>query len=82
MSQDPFEKDHHLKNKLNEYHVEVPDFPMKANRWERFIRFLASPAKDPLEPLISTNNGLIALTLAPVIAAAAFALIQFFIFLL
>ena len=54
MSQDPFSKDHHLRTKLDEYHVEIPNFPMKPSRWERLINLLASPAKDPIDPIIST----------------------------
>ena len=81
MNQDPFNKDHHLCTKLDEYHVDIPDFPMKPNRWERFINLLASPAKDPLDPLISTTGGIMLLKIAPIIGTAALALIQAFIFL-
>jgi hypothetical protein len=81
MSQDPFNKDHHLRTKLEEYHVDIPDFPMEPSRWERFINLLASPAKDPLDPLISTSNGLLLLKLVPIMGTAAFALIQALIFL-
>lgn len=69
-------KDHHLRKRLDEYHVNIPDFPMKPNRWERFIHFLASPAKDPLDPLISTPNGLLVLKLVPIIGTTAIAFIQ------
>ncbi|MCM3439808.1 hypothetical protein AB3Z07_22745 [Metabacillus halosaccharovorans] len=69
-------KDHHLRKRLDEYHVNIPDFPMKPNRWERFIHFLASPTKDPLDPLISTPNGLLVLKLVPIIGTTAIALIQ------
>ncbi|MFJ7826595.1 hypothetical protein [Psychrobacillus sp. NPDC096623] len=81
MSQDPFNKEHHLCTKLDEYHIDIPDFPMKSNRWERIINLLASPAKDPLDPLISTTDGLILLKIAPIIGTAALALIQALIFL-
>ncbi|MCJ8008711.1 hypothetical protein ACFFF5_08850 [Lederbergia wuyishanensis] len=81
MSQDPFNKDHHLCTKLDEYHIDIPDFPMKSNRWERFINLLASPAKDPIDPLISTTGGLMLLKIAPIIGTAALALIQALIFL-
>jgi hypothetical protein len=81
MSQDPFNKDHHLCTKLDEYHIDIPDFPMKSNRWERFINLLASPAKDPLDPLISTTGGLMLLKIAPIIGTATLALIQALIFL-
>lgn len=81
MSQDPFKKDHHLRTKLDEYHVDIPDFQMKPSRWERFINLLASPAKDPLDPLLSTSNGLLLVKLVPIMGTAAFALIQVLIFL-
>jgi hypothetical protein len=81
MNQDPFKKDPYLRTKLDEYHVEVPDFPRKPNRWGRFINFLASPAKDPIEPLVSTSGGVLLLKVAPLIAIAAFGLIQALILL-
>ncbi|PMC33772.1 hypothetical protein CJ195_26810 [Bacillus sp. UMB0899] len=81
MSQDPFKKDLHLSKKLDEYHIDIPDFPMKPNRWERFINFLASPAKDPLDPLLSTSNGLLVLKLIPILGTGAIALIQILLFL-
>ncbi|ETI70401.1 hypothetical protein [Neobacillus vireti] len=81
MSHDPFKKDHHLCTKMDEYHVEIPDFPMKSSRWERFINLLASPAKDPVDPFISTTGGVMLLKVAPIIGAAAIALIQALIFL-
>lgn len=81
MSQYPINKDHHLCTKLDEYHIDIPDFSMKSNRWERFINLLASPAKDPLDPLISTIDGLMLLKIAPIIGTATLALIQALIFL-
>jgi hypothetical protein len=81
MNQDPFNKEHYLCNKLDEYHVDIPDFPMKSSRWERFINLLASPAKDPLDPLISTTDGLMLLKIAPIIGTATLALVQALIFL-
>lgn len=81
MKQDPFEKDQHLRKKLDEYHVDIPDFPMKPNRWERFINLLASPAKDPLDPFISSINGMLLIKIAPIISTTAFAIIQAILFL-
>jgi hypothetical protein len=81
MSQDSFHKDRHLSTKLDEYQVSIPDFPMKPNRWFRFINLLASPAKDPIDPFISTTNGLMLLKITPIIVTAALALIQAFILL-
>jgi hypothetical protein len=81
MNQGPFNKEHYLCTKLDEYHVDIPDFPMKPSRWERFINLLASPAKDPLDPLISTTDGLMLLKIAPIIGTATLALVQALIFL-
>lgn len=83
MNHDPFKKELHLRTKLDEYHVEIPDFPMqsKGKRWERLINFLASPAKDPIEPLISTTSGFAVLKFAPIMGMAAISIIQLFFFL-
>ncbi|WP_080844309.1 hypothetical protein [Cytobacillus gottheilii] len=80
MSQDPFYKEHHLRMKMDEYHVEVPDFPRRSTTWGRFINFLASPARNPLDPLISTPKGLIILAIAP-FSIVGIALIQLVILL-
>jgi hypothetical protein len=66
---------------MEKYHVDVPDFQMKANKWERFIHLLASPAKDPFESLISTVNGVFILKMVPLLGSAAFALMQVLFFL-
>ncbi|MBM6617996.1 hypothetical protein [Bacillus suaedaesalsae] len=78
---DSFKKEHHLQSKLNEYHVDIPDFPMKSNKWIRFISFLASPTKDPFESIISTSGGIMSLKIVPLIGTAAIALLQVFILL-
>lgn len=83
MNHDPFKKELHLRTKLDEYHVDIPNFPMQSRgkRWERFINFLASPAKDPIEPLISTTAGFAVLKLAPIIGMAVISILQLFFFL-
>lgn len=81
MNQDPFNKEHHLRSKLDEYHVTIPDFPMKPKKWERIIQVLASPAEDPLEPIISTSKGAIALKIVPVAGAIGFSIVQLLFFL-
>lgn len=77
MSQDPFHKNDHLRLKLDNYHVDVPDFPRKPNRWGRFINFLASPAHNPLEAIVSTSHGFLLIKLAPM-AGIAITLIPVF----
>ncbi|MDC2864940.1 MULTISPECIES: hypothetical protein [unclassified Bacillus (in: firmicutes)] len=55
MTENPFDKEYRLKQHLDSDYVEVPDFPQKANRGDRFLRFLASPAKDPVEATIGND---------------------------
>lgn len=83
MNHDPFKKEQHLRTMLEEYRVDVPDFQMqpKGKGWVRIINFLASPAKDPLEPLVSTTAGFTVLKLAPIMGMAAFSIIQLFFLL-
>lgn len=81
MSQDPFDRERFLSSKLDEYHVNVPDFPMKRSKWDRFLRFLASPAKNPLEPIITSSDGMLLVKAGPLIAVAVLAIIQVLIFI-
>jgi hypothetical protein len=83
MEQDPFKKEQYLRMKLDEDHIEVPDFPMnpKRKRWERLVDVLASPAKNPMEPVISTTTGFVVVKVAPVIGALAVSFIQVILFL-
>ena len=83
MNHEPFKKERQLCTKLDEYHVKVPDIPMrtKNTRWERFINMLASPTRNPIEPLVSTTNGFILLRIAPIMGAATIALLQALLFL-
>jgi len=55
LNENPFDKEYRLKQHLDSDHVEVPDFPQKVNRGDRFLRFLASPAKDPVEATIGND---------------------------
>lgn len=75
MNQDPFKKEQLVRSKLDEYHVEVPDFPMKRNKWERVINYLASPANNPIEPFIS-SSGVILLKVLPIAGTIVISLIQ------
>jgi len=81
LNQDPFKKEQQLSRKLDEYHIEVPDFPIKPSRWGRFVHFLASPAKDPIEPLISAADGFMLIKAVPIIGTAVIAIIQALILL-
>jgi len=48
-----------LKQHLDSDHVEIPDFPQKVNMGDRFLRFLASPAKDPVEATIGNDLSIV-----------------------
>lgn len=76
MNRDPFENEHDLRQKFDEYHVDMPDFPMKPSKWGRLIRFLARPVKDPLEPLVAKSKSLLLLKVIPIFGALVLALIQ------
>ncbi|KAA0546943.1 hypothetical protein FZW96_13200 [Bacillus sp. BGMRC 2118] len=81
MNRDSFNKDQYIQYKLDEYHVEIPDFPMKSNKWIRLINFLASPARNPFDPLISTSGGILLLKVAPLLGSIVMALLQVYLFL-
>jgi len=70
---------HHLRQQLNKYDVETPEFSMMSNKKERVLRFFASPTEDPFEPLIAKVKNLSMLHLFPIVSAFIFALIQLFI---
>ncbi|TDL31301.1 hypothetical protein E2R51_13080 [Jeotgalibacillus sp. S-D1] len=78
MNQDPFKNDQFIKSKLDEYHVEIPDIPIrtKTKRWDRFISYLGSPAKNPIEPAVSTTNRLLLVKTVPLVGAAVLTLLQ------
>ncbi|WP_020060125.1 hypothetical protein [Bacillus sp. 123MFChir2] len=59
MNENPFDKEYRLKQHLESDYVEVPDFPQKVNRGDRFLRFLASPAKDPIESTIGNDLSIV-----------------------
>ncbi|MEH7458319.1 hypothetical protein CON65_16175 [Bacillus pseudomycoides] len=55
MNENPFDKEYRLSQHLDSDHVEIPDFPQKVNMGDRFLRFLASPAKDPVAATIGND---------------------------
>ncbi|KEK24469.1 hypothetical protein [Bacillus gaemokensis] len=59
MNENPFDKEYKLKQQLDSDHVEVPDFSKKVNMGDRFLRFLASPAKDPVEATIGNDLSIV-----------------------
>lgn len=57
---DELTDEHKLKQHLDRYNVRIPTKQLRAKQtmWQRFIRYLASPAQDPLEKLLDTVSGL------------------------
>lgn len=55
LNENPFKNKYKLKQHLDSDHVEIPDFPKTVSRFERFLGFLASPAKDPVEATIGND---------------------------
>ncbi|GGN60986.1 hypothetical protein [Oceanobacillus indicireducens] len=56
-----------LKNKLDEFHVEVPDIPLKRSKWERLANWIHAPAKNPLDVLRIKGDSIIKLVLYPLV---------------
>ena len=56
-----------LKNKLDEFHVEVPDIPLKINKWERLANWIHAPAKNPLDVLRIKENSITKLVIYPLV---------------
>ncbi len=59
LNENPFDKEYRLKQHLDSDHVEIPDFLQKVNMGDRFLRFLASPAKDPVEATIGNDLSIV-----------------------
>ncbi len=78
LNENPFEKEYKLKQYLDGDHVAVPDFSEKVNRFERLLRFLASPAKDPVEATIG-NDLSIAFHMSLLVGGMGLSLLTIFI---
>lgn len=79
MSLDP-KIDKKLSEKLSSYEVNVPDFPMKQNRLDRFITLLATPAKNPLDHWAKSMRGITLLGSVPLISALLLSMVQIIVF--
>lgn len=73
-----FKNEEKLTNLLDTYKVEVPTkkLSVKQSPFNRFIRYLGSPAKDPLEKLSDSNNGYLFLKLFPIACGLFLAIVQ------
>lgn len=69
MLKDEFQQEEQLKKQLDKYEVQIPElsYQMKRSRWERFIQYLASPTKDPLEPICTSSVGFTSLRVVPIV---------------
>lgn len=74
-------KDEELAKWLDHYEVKVPakKLAIKQTPFQRFIRFLGSPAPDPLEKLSDSAGGFHFLNLFPLAAGVFFAILQSFL---
>ncbi|WP_405098083.1 hypothetical protein [Oceanobacillus sp. FSL H7-0719] len=55
-----------LRNKLDEFHVDVPRIPTKS-KLERLANWIYAPAKSPIELLPIKGNSITGLTIFPLI---------------
>ncbi|MDZ5474598.1 hypothetical protein SM124_23310 [Bacillus sp. 31A1R] len=56
-----------LKMHLDSYQVDIPDFPMKKNRFSRLIGYLASPTNNPFEGYVNLSGSLVVLSVSPIL---------------
>ena len=78
-----FNSEDKLTNLLDAYKVEIPTkkLALKQSKYQRFIRYLTSPTKDPLEALTDSSNGYVFLKLFPLAFGLFLAIIQGFLLL-
>jgi len=78
MLKNEFHKEQWLKDSLDQDKVEIPKqlITYKKSRWQRFIQYLASPTKDPLEPIYSSSVGYASLKLLPIVTAVFITILQ------
>ncbi len=79
MKKDPFDHDEYLKSRLDQYKVDVPEFEMKRSRTDRWVHYLASPAKNPFDPLLDTMRTWTLAKVIPVVLSAGVACLQAFL---
>ena len=60
-----------IQNRLEEFHVEVPDIPMNRSKVERLANWIYAPAKDPLEVFHIKGNSITRLVIYPFILVLA-----------
>ncbi|MGG2055302.1 hypothetical protein ABFY48_12970 [Lysinibacillus pakistanensis] len=78
MLKNEFHKEQWLKDSLDQDKIEIPKqlITYKKSRWQRFIQYLASPTKDPLEPIYSSSIGHTSLKILPIVTAVFITILQ------
>ena len=73
-----FKHEEQLTKILDQYDVNIPKEKLliKQSPYQRFSRYLASPAQDPFEKLIESANGYNFLKLFPLAMGLVLAIIQ------
>ncbi|CEI81881.1 hypothetical protein J18TS1_17090 [Oceanobacillus oncorhynchi subsp. incaldanensis] len=81
MLKDEFNEEDKLKEELDRFQVIVPEQKrrQKQTAWQRFIHYLASPAKDPLEKATVTLTGLNLTRMVPLALGVGMSVIQLWI---
>lgn len=76
-----FKKEKELTNMLDSYKIDIPvtKLAQKQSTFQRFIRYLGSPTKDPFENCTNHSNGYLFLNISPVICGLFLAIIQVFL---
>lgn len=78
MLKDEFQQEKQLKKRLDKYEVQLPElsYQMKRSSWQRFIQYLASPTKDPLEPICTSFVGYTSLKVIPIVCGIFITIVQ------
>ncbi|KYG88893.1 MULTISPECIES: hypothetical protein [Metasolibacillus] len=73
-----WKKEQKLQQHLDQFEVQIPEklATYKKSRLDRFITYLGSPAKDPLEKWNSTSAGYTALRIMPIVCGLVLAIVQ------
>lgn len=71
---DPF-----LRWHLDTDQIDVPDIPLKRDRFNRLLHYLSSPSRNPIEIYINKTNSLAALASTPIVIGAIFSVAHYFI---
>lgn len=73
-----FKEETELSKQLEQYKITIPTEQLnkKRSHFDRFLRYLTSPTKDPLEQVTASSTGLLFLKVLPVPAVLLLALLQ------